>query len=131
MCAVLSALKQTFTLSHAEARRRAVQAVQNAPEGYAVIVKPPTRNLEQNALLWALLTEVSNQVVWHGNRLTQDEWKDVFSSVLHKQKVIPNLDGTGFVVCGRSTSEMSKAEFSDLLELIHAFMAQHEVRAAA
>ena len=36
------------------------------------------------------------------------------------------IDG-GFVVCGQRTSKMSKAEFSNLLELIYAFGAEHEV----
>lgn len=123
-------MKQTFTLAHAEARRRAVQAVQNAPDGYAVIVKPQTRNLEQNALLWALLTDVSEQVIWHGRKLEPEAWKHIFTSSLKRQDVVPGLDG-GFVVLGLSTSQMSKTEFGDLLELIHAFMAQNEVRAAA
>ena len=123
-------MKQVFTLVHTEARRRAVQAVQNAPDGYAVIVKPPTRNLEQNALLWALLTDVSEQVIWHGRKLAPEAWKHIFTSSLKRQDVVPGLDG-GFVVLGLSTSQMSKAEFSDLIELIQAFMAANEVRAAA
>lgn len=122
-------MKQSFVLSHAEARRRAVQAVQNAPEGYAVIVKPPTRNLEQNALLWALLADVSEQVVWHGRKLEPEAWKHIFTSSLKRQDVVPGLDG-GFVVLGLSTSQMSKAEFSDLIELIHAFKAQQLGEAA-
>ena len=55
-----------------------------------------------------------------------DEWKDVFSAALKKQKVVPGLDG-GFVVCGQSTSRMSKREFSDLVELIYAFGAERGV----
>lgn len=122
-------LKQSFVLAHDEARRRALQAVENAPEGYAVVVKPPTRNLEQNALLWALLTDVSEEVIWHGRKLSPEAWKHVFSSSLKRQDVVPGLDG-GFVVLGLSTSQMSKAEFSDLIELIHAFRAQQMGEAA-
>lgn len=119
-------MKQAFRLVHAEARRRAIQAVHEAPEGYVVLVQSPTRNLEQNALLWKLLSEVSEQVIWYGGRLTAEEWKDVFSASLRKQKVVPGIDG-GFVVCGQRTSKMSKAEFSELLELIVAFSAQQGV----
>lgn len=122
-------MKQSFVLAHDEARRRALQAVENAPEGYAVVVKPPTRNLEQNALLWALLTDVSEEVIWHGRKLSPEAWKHVFSSSLKRQDVVPGLDG-GFVVLGLSTSQMSKAEFSDLIELIHAFRAQQMGEAA-
>jgi hypothetical protein len=112
--------KQTFRLVHDEARRRAIQAVKDAPDGYIVTVSEPTRNLDQNAALWAMLTDISRKVDWYGNKLSQEEWKSVFSSALKKQKVVPGLDG-GFVVCGQATSKMTKLEFSELLELIAAF----------
>lgn len=120
-------MKRTLILAHAEARRRAVQAVHDAPEGYAVTIGEPTRNLEQNALLWSLLSEISQQVVWHGRKLDAESWKHVFSSALKRQDVVPNLDGTGFVVLGQSTSRMSKREFSELIELIYSFGAEHGV----
>lgn len=124
-------MKQTFALVHAEARRRAVQAVQNAPEGNVVTVSEPTRNLEQNALLWAMLHEISDQVDWHGRKLSPEDWKHVFSSSLRRLDVVPNLDGTGFVALGLSTSKMTRREFSDLIELIHAFAAEHGVELEA
>lgn len=120
--------KQIFTLTPAPhpARRNAMLAVQNAPEGYVVTIQEPTRNLEQNSRLWASLSEVSRQVDWHGNKLTPEEWKDVFSAALKRQKVVPGIDG-GFVVIGARTSKMGKREFGELLELIYAFGAQHVV----
>ena len=122
--------KLTFILAHNEARNRAIDAVRSAPDGYAVEVKEKTRSLDQNAMLWPLLTEVSNTVDWYGNKLTKEEWKDVFTAALKKQKVVPGIDG-GFVVVGQSTSKMKKSEFGELLELIMAFAAQHDVRIAA
>ena len=119
--------KQTFRLVHDEARRRAIQSVKDAQDGYIVTVSEPTRNLDQNAALWAMLTDISRQVDWYGNKLSQEEWKSVFSSALKKQKVVPGLDG-GFVVCGQSTSKMTKSEFSELLELIAAFGANNGVK---
>lgn len=119
-------MKQFYTLAHAEARRRAIAAIQSAPDGYVVRISEPTRSNDQNAYLWPLLTEISAQVDWYGQKLTADEWKDVFSAALKKQKAVPGIDG-GFVVCGQSTSRMSKREFSDLLELIHCFAAERGV----
>jgi hypothetical protein len=86
-----------------------------------------TRNLQQNALLWPLLTDISEQVVWHGQKMCRENWKDVFTAALKKAKVVPGLDG-GFVVCGLSSSKMGKVEFSELLDLIQAFGAEHEVK---
>jgi hypothetical protein len=119
--------KQTFTLAHPLARKRAMAAVAEAPDGFVVTVSEPTRNLEQNAKLWAMLTEVSEQVVWHSKKLSPENWKAVFSSAIRKLEVVPNLDGTGFVALGQSTSQMSKREFGEMLELIAAFGAQHGV----
>lgn len=120
--------KRIFVLgAHPESRQRAIQAVKEAADGMVVRISPPTRSLQANAAMWAMLTDISNQVIWHGRKLDQESWKHVFSSSLKKQDVVPNLDGTGFVVMGLSTSKMTKQEMSDLLELISAFGAQHGV----
>jgi hypothetical protein len=119
--------KRTFYLVHDVARAGAVDAVRNAPAGFVVTIQPKTRTLEQNARLWAMLGEVSRQVVWHGQKLTADEWKTVFSASLKRQEVVPGLDG-GFVVMGQRTSRMTVREMSDMLELIAAFGAQRGVK---
>lgn len=116
-----------FHLVHAEARRRASQAVSDAPDGYVVRITPPTRSLDQNARLWAMLGEVSRQVDWYGKKLTPEDWKHVFSASIRKLDVVPNLDGTGFVALGMSTSRMTKHELSDLMELIAAFCAERGI----
>lgn len=120
-------MRRTFHLVHKVARQRALVALQDAPDGYVVTINEPTRNLEQNAALWAALSDISRQVEWYGQRLTPEEWKDVFTASLKRQKVVPGLDG-GFVVCGLSTSKMGKSEFSQLLDLAYAFGAEKGVK---
>ena len=93
-------------------------------------VKKQTRSTEQNARMWAMLTEISDQVNWYGRKLTPTEWKHVFSASLKKQDVVPGLDG-GFVVLGQSTSNMTRAEMSDLQTLMEAFGAQQGVKFSA
>lgn len=119
-------MKRFFTITDTN-KRHIAQHVMDAPVGHIVRISEATRNLEQNAALWALLSEISAQVVWHGRKLDAESWKHIFSSSLKRQDVVPNLDGTGFVVLGQSTSNLSKREFSDLLELIHAFAAERGV----
>lgn len=91
-------------------------------------VKPATRSTEQNARMWAMLADVSRQVEWYGKRLTSEDWKHVFTASLRKLSVVPNLDGTGFVALGLSTSRMTRAEMSDLIELMFAFGAERGVK---
>lgn len=108
-------------------RQHLAEKVANLPDGYDIKAGPPTRNLEQNAALWAMLTDVSEQIVWHGRKLSPDSWKCIFTATLKKQDVVPGIDG-GFVVIGQSTSKMTKHEMSDLLELIASFGAQNNVK---
>ena len=105
-------------------------AMLQADRRLVLTVAPSTRSLEQNARLWAMLTEISRQVDWYGHKLTPDEWKDVFSAAMKRTKVVPGLDG-GFVVCGQSTSKMTRAEMSEMQELMEAFGAEKGVRFAA
>ena len=120
-------MKRKFVLAHRTARANAVECVASAPEGYVITVQPPTRSLQANARMWALLTDVAEQVVWHGRRLSPEQWKHIFSAALKKQDVVPNIDGTGFVVLGQSTSQMSVAEMNDLQTLIESFGVEHGV----
>jgi hypothetical protein len=93
-------------------------------------VKPETRSLAQNARLWAMLGDVSRQVDWHGRKLSPTAWKHIFSAALTKQDVVPGIDG-GFVVLGKETSKMTRAEMSELQELMQAFGAQQGVKFSA
>jgi hypothetical protein len=120
-------VKQVIILAGPVQRAYAAKLVNAAPDGYAVTVSEPKRNLEQNAKLWAMLSDVSGQVVWHGNKLPPDDWKDIFTAGLKKSRIAPNIDGDGFVVLGQSSSKLSKREFSDLIELIYAFGAERGV----
>lgn len=119
-------MKQVFVLAHDTARRNAMRCVEQAPAGYCVEVKPKTRTLEQNARMWAMLTDISRQVQWHGLTLAPVEWKDLFTALLRGQKVVPGLEG-GFVVLGMRTSEMTRIEMSDLMEAMAAFGAERDV----
>jgi len=118
--------QQTFILAHQQARRGCAEFAMQAPEGWHVTFRPPTRSLIQNARLWAMLADVSRQVVWYGKKLSPESWKCVFSASLKKQDVVPGLNGD-FVVLGQSTSRMSIKEMSDLMELIAAFAAERGV----
>ena len=119
--------RQSFILAHETARIRAVAAVANAPQGWHVNIKPATRTLEQNARLWAMLGDIARQVEWYGKKLDSEDWKHIFSASLRKLSVVPNIDGTGFVALGLSTSKMSKRELGDLMTLIEAFGAERGV----
>lgn len=90
-------------------------------------IEQEKRSQEQNQLMWSVLTDLSRQVMWHGQKLTKDEYKDLLTAGLKKQRAIPGIDG-GFVVLGSSTSKMTKQEMTDLITLAHAFGDEREVK---
>jgi hypothetical protein len=51
----------------------------------------------------------------------------MFTASLRKARVVPGLDAGSFVPLGMRTSDMTKDEMSDLLELISAFAAERGV----
>jgi len=116
-----------FRLVHGDARKGCAAYAMTAPDGWIAKFSEPTRTLDQNARLWAMLGDVSKQVNWYGRQLDSESWKHIFTSSLQKLEVVPNLDGTGFVALGLSTSKMSKRQLGDLMELISAFGAERGV----
>jgi hypothetical protein len=94
--------------------------------GHRVVLtaRKETRSLAQNALMWSCLTDLSEQVKWDGTRrLSPEGWKDYLTAHLNGQDLVPNMDGTGFVAIGRgsSTSDMTIAEMTAVIDLAHAF----------
>lgn len=112
-----------FRLVHKTARERAIQAVKEAPDGWEVRIKPPVRSSAQNSKLWAVLHELETQALWHGQKMTDEDWKCLLTAGLRKQRAVPGVDG-GFVVLGERTREYTKQEMSDLIELAHALGSQ-------
>lgn len=90
------------------------------------------RSLSQNAKLWPMLTDIAEQVEWPVNgrmqRLQPEDWKAILSAGLDsEQRVAQGING-GFVMLGRSTSRMKKAEFGDLIELIYMFGSERGIQ---
>lgn len=108
-------------------RRRAAKWASQAPPGTRIEFKAPSRSIDQNALMWCRLGEIARQVEWYGAMLSAEDWKDVFSASLRRARVVPGLDPGSFVPLGMRTSDMSKEEMGNLLDLIDAFAAERGV----
>lgn len=121
-----------FRLVTPIARQNALRAVSAAPEGYWVEIKEEGRNLEQNARLHALLSDiVKAKTVWAGEQRSVDDWKALFVTAYDQMhgrsaKPVPGLNGE-FVVLRRSTAKMGKRELSELIEMIEAWMAEKQI----
>ena len=96
----------------------------------ALEVRPETRSIEQNQIMWSCLTDLSNQVTWFGKKLKKEGWKEFITGHLDGQDLVPNMDGTGFISIqrGRSTSNMTIKEMIAVVELCHSFGADKGVQ---
>ena len=112
-------------------RARAADLLARVPNGTRVEFKGSRRTLGQNDKLWAMLTDIARQKLWPpdtGLKLVPNDWKLIFLDALRREvRVVPNLDGTGFVNLGQSSSDLSKEEMGELLELITAWGTQNGV----
>lgn len=115
-------------LNRASDRERVQAWAAKAPWGTRVTFQEAKRTTDQNARMWAMLTEVARQVKWHGQQLSADDWKLIFMAALPEEtRFVPNLSGNGFVNLGRSSSKLSVGEMADLMDLIAAFGAREGV----
>lgn len=98
--------------------------------GAWITFKTDKRTVDQNSLLWALLTDVSRQAEWDGKRREPEDWKDLFTASVLAAKgnlqIVPGLMG-GFVILGLRTSDMTRVEMGDLIDWILAWGAQNGV----
>lgn len=110
-------------------REAAIEAVKNAPDKYVVTISPPKRSIVANAKMWAMLGDIARDVVWYGLTLSAEDWKDVLSASLRKEiRTVPNIDGTGLVILGMRTSQMSVGEMAEMIEFMYSFGAAKEVK---
>lgn len=121
--------RYVVTLHSRADKDRAIKLIEAAPPRARVEIKSAKRSLPQNDRMWAMLTDVSMQLKWHDMRLKPDDWKLMFLDALKRElRVVPNLDGTGFVNIARSSSDLSREEMSDLIEVMFEFGARHGVQ---
>ena len=125
-------MKQRYIMSHELARQRAIEAVKNAPAGYVIEVKEPTRTLEQNAKFHAMCSDVAKSgVLWMGRQLLAAQWKVMFVSG-HAiatgvgADILPGLEGE-FVNVRESTARMSKKRGASLIEYVLSWCAENEI----
>jgi len=114
-------------------RQKAMHWAARAPIGTRIEFKEAKRTAAQNDRMWAMLTDIAAQVTWHGSKLSTETWKLIFLDALRREiggelRIVPNLDGDGFVNVGTSSSDLSKDEMTMLIELIFKFGAEHQVK---
>ena len=109
-------------------RRKVATWAGNVPLDTTVEFRAPRRSGDQNNLMWSLLSQISKHVDWYGTKLSSEDWKDVLTASLRHARVVPGIDPGTFVPLGMRTSQMTKEEISNLIELAYAFGAERGVK---
>lgn len=129
-------MKQTYLLRSEAIRNNAIDTILTLPiddkSPHEIHVKEPKRSKAQNDRMWPMLQDVSRQVLWHGQRYDESDWKDIFTALWLKtkrqeQRSAPGIDG-GVVLFGVRTSKMRKANMTELIEIMFWFGSERNVR---
>lgn len=131
--------KQSFILAHETARKRAMQAVVSAPQGFMVVVSEPARKDVQNSKIHAMISDIAKVCQHIGRKWDLESWKrllvDEFADEMraagtplhHDGQVTPSLDGRRIVQLGIQTREFRVKEAAQFIEYLYAYGDQRGV----
>lgn len=125
-------MKITLTLLNDDIRDRALKRLHSAPAGSRVTFDYGKRTDAQSARFHAMVGRLAEHATHFGQALSVESWKAILVHELAKENgskvdLIPSLDGSEIIYVGRSTSELSERDFSDLIEIAHREGALHGV----
>lgn len=76
---------------------------------------------QQRKILNAACGDLAGQIVWHGNRLSKDDWRHFISGTVLGWRMMPAYDmGTGapgFIMLGGSSLDLSKKQCIDAITM--------------
>lgn len=120
-------------------RQRAKQAIDESPVDYVVKIAPPAKSRDQEEKYHAMIRDIAKHCTFMGEKLDSEDWKrllvDAFVRVMRDQamvegkpdpfsgqgRVMPNLDGTGFVQLGVQTRKFRKAVACEFIEYLYSY----------
>jgi hypothetical protein len=100
--------------------------VDNAPDGYVLEVRPAKRSLDSNRYYWAVLGDISEQMVV-GKAYEPSIWHEYLRALFLPERMIELPDGS-IKMLEPSTSELNQALFSEYVEKVVKWALEHDVR---
>ena len=141
MCEGLEVIKE-FRLTHELARNIAIAVINQLPvdseHPLRIVIDEEKRSNRQNSLMWAMMTDLSNQVNWCGKKRPKETWKTLVGFQALKEiaeddgkeftaEYIQSLDKSTLLSVDVSTSKMNKKIFSKLIFVAQKFGAEEGV----
>lgn len=137
--------KRIYRLVHSEARRRAAQACQDAPDGHMVVISEPTKKRIQEERYHAMVNDIAKQCYYHGRKLDAESWKrllvEAMVFILREEAkakgeddpfpnggaVLPSLDGMRIVQVEVLTRHFTVPQASAFIEYLFSYGAENGV----
>ena len=107
-------------------RNVAREMVDNAADGYILEVRTPKRSLDSNRYYWAVLGDISEQVV-PGKAYEPSIWHEYLRALFLPERMVELPDGS-IKMLEPSTSELNQATFSEYTEKVIKWALEHDVR---
>lgn len=121
-------MTQTIILRGLDQRATACALVNIAPPDSVVKISAPVRSTDQNAKLWAMLSDISRAKP-EGRAWVPEVWKAAFMHALgHEMRFEQSLDGQSFFPLGFRTSRLNKSQFADLITTCQEYGDRHNVQ---
>lgn len=118
---------QTVILRGHAQRAFAKALLDKAPDDAVVNIREATRSTDQNAKMWAILSDISRAKP-EGRCWPPETWKCAFMHFLgHQVQFAEGLDGTGPFPLGFRSSRLSKRQMADLITCIQEYGDRHGV----
>jgi hypothetical protein len=107
-------------------RNVAREMLDNAPDGHILEVRPPKRSLDSNRYYWAVLGDISEQVV-PGKSYEPSIWHEYLRALFLPERMVELPDGS-LKMLEPSTSELNQSSFSEYVEKVVMWALQNDVR---
>ena len=107
-------------------RNLAREMVDNAPDGHILEVRPPKRSLDSNRYYWAVLGDISEQVV-PGKAYEPSIWHEYLRALFLPERMVELPDGS-IKMLEPSTSELNQSSFSEYVEKVVMWALEHDVK---
>lgn len=101
--------------------------IDHAPIDAVVTIREGTRTMDQNARMWAMLSDIARAKP-EGRHMSPEVWKAAFMSALgHEIVWQPGIEDAPPFPAGFRTSRLSKRGMADLITFIAAYGDRHGV----
>jgi hypothetical protein len=121
------------------------EGIKIAPAGYKVTIEEAAKSRDQEAKYHAMIGDIAKTCEFMGRKWDRDDWKrllvDAFVRVMRDHakaqgnpdpfaeecRMVPTLDGSGFVQLGAQTRHFKKRMASEFIEFLFAYGAERGV----